>query len=152
MSYLEWGNITWKFFHTLAEKIDETKFPEIRDSIINIILEVCDNLPCPICKNDAANILKYAYVKNIKTKKHLIEFLRQFHNLVNMKLDKKTYSADEINSMYNNVNLKDVVSNFTRVYKKRNFNLKLLNNNLQKKIFVESVLIKLNKIKFAIIF
>jgi len=152
MSYLEWGNITWKFFHTLAEKIDETKFPEIRDSTINIIVEVCENLPCPICRNDASNILKYAYIKNIKTKKHLIEFFRQFHNLVNTKLDKKTYSADEISNMYKDVNFKDVVSNFTRIYNKKNFNLKLMNNNLHKKIFVESLLIKLNKIKFGINF
>lgn len=153
MSYLEWGNITWKFFHTLAEKIDETKFHEIRDSTISIILEVCENLPCPICKNDAANILKYAYIKNIKTKKHLVEFLRQFHNLVNMKLDKKTYSADEINIMYKDVNLRDVVSNFRHIYmKKKNFNLKLINNNFHKKIFIESLLIKLNNIKFAINF
>jgi len=150
MSYSEWGTITWKFFHTFAEKINESKFSEYKEPIINIILEICDNLPCPICKGDAAEILKYAYIKNIKTKKHLIELLRQFHNIVNIKLGKKNFSIEEVNNMYKNNNLQEVLNNFLQIYRKRTFNLKLLNNTQYKIAFLNSLLIKIKIIRPAI--
>ena len=87
-----WGTITWLFFHTLAEKIHENKFEKVKVDVINIIILVCNNLPCPDCSNHATEVLKKAYISNIQSKKHLIEFLRQFHNIVNIKIGKQEFT------------------------------------------------------------
>ena len=126
MSTKEWGNITWKFFHTLAEQINESKFPEVRDKLVNIVTTTCEHLPCPDCSEHATRILKKAYIKNIRTKKHFIEFLRQFHNIVNIKLSKKTYNNEEIKDMYNKNNLTQIIYQLISIYSKPTNNSKMM--------------------------
>ena len=92
----KWGNATWLLFHTLAAQIDESKFEKNKNLLIEIITTTCAHLPCPTCTKDASNIIKRGNLHNIKTKSDFVEFLRQFHNIVNIKLHKKSYSAEEI--------------------------------------------------------
>ena len=40
MSSKEWGNITWKLFHTLAEQINESKFQEVRKDTTEAALRI----------------------------------------------------------------------------------------------------------------
>ena len=86
MSVTNWGNITWTLFHTLAEKIREKDFPIVKDLFIQFIKDTCKNLPCPICANHASETLKQARFNLIVTKADMIEFLRQFHNIVNIRV------------------------------------------------------------------
>ena len=146
----EWGNVTWKFFHTFAESIEDDMFPQIKDTAIDIIVGICNNLPCPICQKDARITIQKAYIKKIETKKHFKEFLRQFHNIVNIKLHKKTYSASEVENMYKNINIHEVINEFIYIYNKREFNIKLMTNNLHKNIFIKSFINKINSIKYTI--
>ena len=60
MSINVWGALTWKLFHTLAEKVDENKFLENKDKLVKIIIDTCKHLPCPDCSKDALNILEKA--------------------------------------------------------------------------------------------
>ena len=87
-SIQDWGKHTWIFIHTLAAKIAANHFSKVKNKIISLILNICKNLPCPACSQHADIVLKQAYITNISTKSHLIEFLRQFHNIVNIKLHK----------------------------------------------------------------
>ena len=100
MSSKIWGTYTWIFFHTLAEKIKEEHFESNRKDFINIIIKTCNHLPCPDCSEHATSTLKKANLENIKTKKHFIEFLRQFHNIVNIKINKKEMSEESIINLY----------------------------------------------------
>ena len=84
MNSNNWGTITWIFFHTLAEKIKDEHFENNKEFFINIIIKTCNHLPCPDCSEHATKVLSQAYLNNIKTKKHFVEFLRQFHNIVNI--------------------------------------------------------------------
>lgn len=95
-----WGEITWIFLHTLAECIDNNKFLDCKNKVIQIIKSLCFNLPCPDCSEHATSILNKAYINNIKTKEHLVEFLRQFHNIVNIKLKKKELTIEELKNKY----------------------------------------------------
>tara|TARA_B100001093_G_C26770247_1_gene989799 strand:+ start:547 stop:1002 length:456 start_codon:yes stop_codon:yes gene_type:complete len=149
MSSKEWGNITWKFFHTIAERVNESKFPEIKHIMIKIIVNTCNNLPCPECKEHASNIIKQSYTNNIKTKKHYIEFLRQLHNIVNIKLNKKIYSDEEIKNMYINENLSEILFKFKSIYSKNQIAERMITHNLRKKQFLISLLNDLNTIKYA---
>ena len=151
MSNKEWGNITWKLFHSLAAQINEEKFPEVRDKLINIIVKTCKNLPCPFCADHASNhVLKRAYINNIKTKKHLIEFLRQLHNIVNIKLQKRQLSMTEINDMYTNENLRNTIREFMRLYSIQYHNMRLMSHNMHRQQFLKDLIIDLNSVKYAV--
>ena len=36
-----WGPSTWFLFHTLAEKIKDDKFPEMKLELLSIIRQIC---------------------------------------------------------------------------------------------------------------
>ena len=146
----EWGNITWKFFHTFAECIQDNEFSKIKDTAIDIIIGICNNLPCPICQEHATITIQKAYIKKIQTKKHFVEFLRQFHNIVNIKLNKKTYSASEVENMYKNINIYKIINEFISIFNKKTLNLKLMTSNLNRSIFIKSFIIKINSIKYGL--
>ena len=145
----EWGNITWLLFHALAANVSENKFLEVRPILIDIIKGICFNLPCPDCSHDATQILKVAYIENIKTKEHFIEFLRQFHNIVNIKLGKKQISKNDLLSMYKKKNLKKIIQYFFYIYNKTSYNPNLLTHSFQRSQYLNRLKPKLNSIKFA---
>jgi hypothetical protein len=146
-----WGNITWEFFHTLAESIDSQKFPEVRSELINIIKNTCYNLPCPICAKHATDTMSNCYINKIITKNDFVEFLRQLHNIVNIILNKKTYSEEEIKNMYNNSNINNVTNNFIKRYSTRTFNIRLINYNHKSSFFIQKIIISLKNIQHAYI-
>ena len=53
MSQSYWGPSTWIFMHTLASKIKETSFPSFGKNLIMILIQICNNLPCPECAQHA---------------------------------------------------------------------------------------------------
>ena len=63
-----WGPCTWFLFHTLAEKIREEHFMKLKPELINIVKNICSNLPCPECKQHAM-----AKIKTLKEKHHRLK-------------------------------------------------------------------------------
>ena len=126
MSKQEWGYATWTLFHTLAEKIQEDKFLHKKQDLIDIIFGVATHLPCPDCSEHANKELKQVNIDLIKDKQHLIEFIRQFHNNVNLRLNKKQFTLDEVKDLYKLKNTNIVIKNFLIIYKKQAYNPKLL--------------------------
>ena len=53
-----WGVPTWYFFHTFAEKITENLFLSKRLECLELLEEICTNLPCPYCKEHSVDYLK----------------------------------------------------------------------------------------------
>ena len=142
----QWGNATWLLFHTLAAQIDEDKFNNNKIILIDIVVSTCSHLPCPICMNDAKNIINKANINNIQNKADFIEFLRQFHNIVNIKLGNKTYSEEEIVNMYDKKNLVNVINHFIQIYSRSSGNMKMIAQSFQRKNFIKSITPKLNKL------
>jgi hypothetical protein len=52
----------------------------------------------------------------INTKADMIEYLRQFHNIVNIKLDKPIIDKNYVITHYKNVNLSAVIRQFVKAY------------------------------------
>ena len=150
MSTKEWGNITWKLFHTLVAQIKEEHFDKVKNKLVNIVINTCKNLPCPFCAEHASNkVLKRAYIQNIKTKEHFIEFIRQLHNIVNIKLMKKVYSINEVNNMYKNENLGIIINEFFKIYSIQYHNMRLMTNSMYRKIFLNDLMNDLHSIRYA---
>ena len=82
---MDWGEPTWFLFHTLAEKVKEEEFQNIRVELLNIIYSICSNLPCPVCSTHAKQHLNGTNFNNIQTKQQLKDFFFHFHNIVNQR-------------------------------------------------------------------
>jgi len=118
MSKKEWGNATWYLFHTLAKKLKPESSNDILE-LYNQIYHICANLPCPDCSNHAISTLKTLNSKNIKTIEDLVIVMWQFHNKVNVTLNKQTMTIDDCNELYKKANLRNIINNFLQVMKKR---------------------------------
>ena len=143
-----WGNTTWLFFHTLVETMDETKFDALKPLIINIIKDTCEHLPCPYCAADATKILAQAYTQNIKKKSHLVEFVRQFHNIVNVKLGNKTLTMVEAKNLhYATRRVLPIVNNLVQIYSIKHGMLKMMSYTMHKQAFLKRLVLNINNLQ-----
>ena len=143
----EWGNATWDFFHVLSLTIRVDKFIEIRPKVISLIYEMCANLPCPDCSQDAKNLLTRSYVRNIRNKADLIEFLRQLHNIINYKFGKPEFSMQKLIEKYHDKNIYHTTNKLIFIYQKKYNVPNLFAHNLKRSLFIKTLKQKIEEIK-----
>tara|TARA_Y100000389_G_scaffold44237_1_gene38944 strand:+ start:6391 stop:6849 length:459 start_codon:yes stop_codon:yes gene_type:complete len=147
MSKKDWGNISWILMHSLAQKVTENKFVNCKEILIRIIFDICNNLPCPDCREHAIKLLKSSNIHKISNKKQLISFLCEFHNIVNKKLKKPTKNIEEVEKQYSTAKLNMIVTIFFRVYNSVIYNEKMIADSFRRKIFLKKLLEDLIKLK-----
>ena len=147
MSKKDWGNISWILMHSLAQKVTENKFLDCKQILIKIIFDICNNLPCPDCREHANKLLKTSNINKIYNKKQLISFLCEFHNIVNKKLKKPTKNIEEVEKKYSGAKLNIIVITFFKVYNSVIYNEKMLADSFRRKIFLKKLLEDLIKLK-----
>jgi hypothetical protein len=129
---LRWGPSTWFLFHTLAEKIKEEKFMDLKDELLDIIKGLCMNLPCPTCSSHATEYIKKLNYISIKNKNDLKIFLFNFHNDVNIRNNINHFSLDELNYKYSKSNTLNIINNFISVYQYKNRSFNMISNEIQR--------------------
>jgi len=147
MSKKDWGNISWILMHSLAQHISENNFANSKQILIKIIFDICNNLPCPDCREDANKLLKTSNINKITNKKQLISFLCEFHNIVNKKLNKPIKKIEEIEKQYRRAKLNNIVITFFNIYNSVIYNEKMLNDSFRRKLFLKKLLEELVKLK-----
>ena len=147
MSKKDWGNISWILMHSLAQKVTENKFVNCKEILIKIIFDICNNLPCPDCREHANKLLKTSNINKISNKKQLISFLCEFHNIVNKKLKKPTKNIEEVEKKYSGAKLNMIVITFLKVYNSVIYNEKMLADSFRRRIFLKKLLEDLVKLK-----
>ena len=110
----QWGNACWYLFHTLAYKLKEAHAKEI-PTILNHIITICSNLPCPDCSKHATETLRRLNTQIIKNKESLINAMFQFHNIVNRHTGKKQFSKKEHDELYARASFFPIYNNFWSV-------------------------------------
>ena len=125
MSPAQWGPPVWALLHTLAEKIDEKYFPDISGPLLNIISQICKNLPCPNCSEHATQFINKVKPHTIQTKENFKLMLFVFHNQVNKRKLKPIYDVSNM-SKYASNDLRVVFIEFVNEYTKRQSNFKLM--------------------------
>jgi hypothetical protein len=114
MTKEEWSIPTWYFMHGFAEKINSEFY---KNNYVNcwilVYKNICNNLPCPICRYHASNYIKNIKHSDINTKEKLINYIYEFHNDVNIKLGKNIYPKHKLN-IYKNLILHAA---FNKMYK-----------------------------------
>jgi|688.fasta_scaffold175795_1 hypothetical protein len=131
MSKSLWGPPCWSLMHVLATRIKEEDFENKKESLWLVINEICNNLPCPECRQHAVSLMKQTKKASVlKSKDNLELFLFDFHNLVNKKKGLKLFTKEEYNLKYKKENIRDIVFNFINI-----FNASARNNNLMTDAF-----------------
>lgn len=143
----EWGNAYWDLFHTLTYKLNSNyKVKEL----LGIYIDLCNILPCPICKEHAKSYLKSIKTSNITTREQLSKMFFDFHNNVNRKLRKKIFTQEKFDIMYSNKNLVTVLNTFINIFMKYKRNGGLSINTLFKDQFINNFInfVKSNRTHF----
>ena len=109
---MTWGRSTWFLFHSLAEKIKDEYFLQIKSELCNQIYRICTSLPCLLCQKHAVEYMKNVNFKNIKTKEELKKMLFNFHNVVNAQKNYKQFTYFELEEKYKTANLNKILTNF----------------------------------------
>ena len=109
---MTWGRATWFLFHTLAEKIKDEYFLQLKQELCNHIYRICNSLPCLLCQRHAVEYMRNINFDNIRTKKELKVMLFNFHNVVNKEKNYKQFSFAECDEKYKKANLIKIVDNF----------------------------------------
>lgn len=130
MSPNYWGPPTWNFFHTLAAKVKEDKYPLIYQQLYSYIVQICHNLPCPECSSHAKLFLSKVDGKNLKTKADLQNMLYVFHNAVNVRKSNKLFKYEDL-GLYNNKNIIITFNEFSKNFN-TNGNMNFISDNFHR--------------------
>lgn len=134
---MKWGEPTWYFFHTLAEKVKPSSFAKVRSELLSLITLICNNLPCPVCTEHAKQYLNGINYNTIQTKEHLKQLLFEFHNVVNKRKGYPEFNRGLLDEKYSKAITVNIVHNFMTVYEKRTRGFKLLSDEIQRSRIME---------------
>ena len=136
---MKWGEPTWFFLHTMAEKINEEKFLEVRKNLLEIVYSICTNLPCPDCSNHAKTYLDKINFNTIQTKDDFRNMLFIFHNSVNARKGFALFSYDDLLSKYSSANMVNIVNYFLNFYLKKNSAPQMIANDMFRRRIITTV-------------
>jgi hypothetical protein len=128
-----WGAPTWFLFHTLAHKIQEEHFADVREELLNIIYSIACNLPCPYCAEHAKRYLDGINFQAIQTKEQLKRMLFEFHNSVNERKNYPIFAWSDLETKYDAAVTVNIVQNFILVYSKKTNNIRLIADDLKRR-------------------
>jgi hypothetical protein len=125
------------FIHTLASKIKETSFPLIGPNLILVLIQICNNLPCPECSQHAKHFWSKVKTANIKNKSDLINLLFVFHNMVNQRKQLRQFKYENLN-YYESKNVIDTYNSFSKNFNTHG-NMNLINESFHRNMMLSSL-------------
>ena len=137
MTIEQWGPSTWIFMHTIAEKIKSESYPVVGKQVINFIILICRNLPCPDCATHAKEFWSKVIIQNINSKQDLINLLYVFHNSVNKRRKVPSFKYENL-AYYKTRGVIETFNIFARNFTTRG-NMKLLNESFHRNMMLSSL-------------
>jgi len=130
-----WGPITWTFFHTIIEKLNEdTMTTTVGKELFMYFKKICTLLPCPECSGHATNFLNKVNISNINKKEDLREIMFTFHNFVNKRKHKPIFKKEDL-VIYETKNLITCYNNFIIVFQSNGY-MKLMGDTMHRNILL----------------
>jgi hypothetical protein len=126
---MRWGYITWTFFHTLAAKIPDDRYNDLKADVLAFIKMICAVLPCPNCSQHATAYLNKIQLKHVATKAMLVNMLYGFHNEVNASKHVKPFPQADL-ERYASLNLPYLYAVFMQEFFKATNNPRLLMDSM----------------------
>lgn len=104
------STLLWILFHTLAQKIkDSFNETNIINLIEKVIIPICVNHPCPICRKDSFEYIDKNNFRIIKDKRELKYKLWEFHNYVNNKLNRELFDYENLDNLYEKYEIFNII-------------------------------------------
>lgn len=141
-----WGNNIWYLFHTIAHKIKDSSFIDIKEDLIFIVKNICSNLPCPECGKDALEKLNRVNFNSITCKQEFKVLLFNFHNSINKKLNKPLFELNDLDEKYEKANIQALYHNFTIIYSHNSNVPQLMSASFHRQYILPVIKQKLEKI------
>lgn len=116
---MRWGAPTWRLFHAMAEQIDPAHFARVRLELFDLVVGICDNLPCPDCAAHASAYLRRVDFGRILTRDQFRSMLFEFHNSVNSRKGVPLFDIEMLSQAYRGVNLHEVLHVFLHFFENR---------------------------------
>ena len=127
---MKWGEPTWFFMHTMAQKIKPEHFQQIRQGLLSQINSICRNLPCPDCASHAAQYLDKSNFNRIQSKDELILFLYDFHNSVNVRKGISSFPKEELYDKYSKANTTNIINYFLFHFTDKSKSIRMISNDM----------------------
>jgi hypothetical protein len=110
-----WSYPTWDIFHVFTANIIKDTFDETcKNEMIELFTNICNTIPCMLCRNHASEYMKTINKDEIKTAIDLELFFWEFHNNVNQRSRKALFPQEHL-SIYKRKNVKNVAKKFKQV-------------------------------------
>jgi hypothetical protein len=133
MTKEEWSIPTWFFFHGFAARINEEFYANnYIDCWNKIIKNICNSLPCPVCKYHANLYISNINYNEINTKDKLKRYLFTFHNKVNKRLNKNNFEYSNL-EIYKRLKMSRVYTLMHNAIIKEYYGSKVLNSWYRRK-------------------
>ena len=130
---VKWGEPFWNLFHVLSEKIiDDEHFLWRKTQLLNIILIICRNLPCPDCATHATNYLNSINFQTINTKEKLKQFFYDFHNQVNIRRVVPLFPRDQLVSKYSKGVTVNIIKEFMVHFENKHHSIHMISNDFHR--------------------
>jgi hypothetical protein len=136
---MKWGEPTWFFLHTMAQKVKPEYFDTIRQGFLSQISSICRNLPCPDCSAHAATYLDRSNFNRIQTKEDLILFLYDFHNTVNAKKGFLLFSKENLHDKYSKANTMNIINYFILHFIDKTKSIRMISNDMFRTRIIRSL-------------
>ena len=89
-----WGSLQWSMLHLMAYVYPEKPCEDRKKSMLKYLEGMCSNLPCPGCAFHCGYYLNENPPK-VNSRHEIMNYIVDFHNSVNIRTRKKTYTYDE---------------------------------------------------------
>jgi hypothetical protein len=137
-----WGPITWNLLHTITEKIYDDRFIYAKIDVVNIILLILQNIPCPICREHAETFIKKHNINLCNSRDELINYIFNFHNESNRHAENPIFGKNVL-TKYKTFNFNVIVNEYMKYYKNvRSDDLKFSFSKSQNLKTIFSLLVK----------
>lgn len=120
-----WGIPIWCFLHAWIAKIKPDHYLKVKEEVLNHIKMICASLPCPDCAQHATLYMNPITIKHVPTQLTCVKMLWEFHNSVNVRLNKPVFSFESL-EIYKRVNLQIMFNAFATAFGKPLNNPRLL--------------------------
>ena len=144
-----WGSHLWFSLHTISFAYPIKPTINDQNNYKNFFVSLQNVIPCSVCqRNYKRHILEHPIDKHLNSRKDLVYWLIDIHNMVNSEIGKKFMSYDVVLKKYENVYQKDLLVGKNMDYDNANLITNNINNN--KKYNLEYILLLILIIIFII--
>ena len=144
-----WGSHLWFSLHTISFAYPIKPTITDQNNYKNFFVSLQNVIPCSVCqRNYKRHLLEHPIDKHLNSRKDLVYWLIDIHNMVNSEIGKKFMSYDVVIKKYENVYQKDLLIGKNMDYDNNNISANSIDN--KQKYNLEYILLLILIIIFII--